>query len=37
MILDTVVAIVFSLVGLVFMLALASFYTDQFVAPRLTA
>lgn len=33
MILDIAIAIVFSLVGLIFMLALASFYADQFVVP----
>ena len=33
MILDIAVAIVSSLVGLIFMLALASFYADQFVVP----
>jgi len=32
-ILDIVVAIAFSLVGLIFMLALASFYADQFIVP----
>ena len=36
-ILDTVVAIVCSLVGLVSMLALTCFNSDQFVAPRVTA
>ncbi len=33
MILDIVVAILISLVGLIFMLALAGFYADQFVLP----
>ncbi|CAN5164220.1 hypothetical protein BH09ACT2_BH09ACT2_15470 [soil metagenome] len=33
MILDIAIAIVFSLVGLIFMLALASFYADQFLLP----
>ncbi len=33
MILDIVVAIAFSLVGLIFMLALASYYADQFLLP----
>ena len=37
MILDTLVAIVFSLVGLVLMPTSASFYAAQFVAPRVTA
>ncbi|MFM9919856.1 hypothetical protein [Lacisediminihabitans sp. H27-G8] len=32
-ILDIVVAIAFSLVGLIFMLALASYYADQFLLP----
>ncbi len=32
-ILDIVVAIAVSLVGLIFMLALASFYADQFIVP----
>jgi hypothetical protein len=32
-ILDIVVAILVSLVGLIFMLALASFYADQFIVP----
>ncbi|MES2094003.1 MAG: hypothetical protein V4531_09355 [Actinomycetota bacterium] len=32
-ILDIVVAILISLVGLIFMLALAGFYADQFVLP----
>jgi hypothetical protein len=32
-ILDIVVAILISLVGLIFMLALASFYADQFIVP----
>jgi len=32
-ILDIAVAILISLVGLIFMLALASFYADQFVMP----
>ncbi|WP_185203375.1 hypothetical protein [Glaciihabitans sp. INWT7] len=32
-ILDIIVAIAFSLVGLIFMLALASFYADQFLLP----
>ena len=30
---DIIVAILISLVGLIFMLALASFYADQFVVP----
>lgn len=33
MILDIVVAVIISLVGLIFMLALASFYADQFIVP----
>ena len=33
MIFDIAVAIVTSLVGLIFMLALASFYADQFIVP----
>lgn len=32
-ILDIVVAVLTSLVGLIFMLALASFYADQFIIP----
>ncbi len=32
-IIDVVIAIVISLVGLIFMLALAGFYADQFVVP----